>query len=80
MDMTMSEKEVFNSKYDKQFIYNEHGLTRWDIIVCSWIANVRNKPEGYRCAYDLWAYGCPEWAIRAVCDITGLKPLKYVMQ
>jgi len=74
----MSEQEVMKSKYDFMFRFNEHGLTRHDLIVLSWVANVRCKPEGYKSAYDLWAYGCPEWAIRAVCDITGLKAIPYV--
>ena len=60
-----------------RFDHDWKGYTRQDYIVIGWIQAVRTHKSGYSTAYDLWAYGCPKWAIRAVCDVTGLKGFYY---
>jgi len=38
-----------------------------------WKGIVERKPEAWASWFDLFMCGCPEYLIRAICDVRGLR-------
>ena len=47
-------------------------ITKVEAEFWAWMGTVERHPADFRSEFELWAQGCPEYLLRAICDVRGI--------